>query len=248
MIDFKTLIDNLRMVFPSNVRLPIAVWYSNEPAGELVNVPHCIFGALPQMNSGETVTFSEQTIKCGGGKTYCGFRPLNPNIPKFVSGKERYKQTPEMVSEYVENLGLKIPQPRYLNFVRIDNLPEHTAIEGIFFIDVPDVISGLSSWAYFDSNSNDAVQALFGSGCTSLVALIEAENRRHGRSCFLGMMDLSVRKFLAPNELSFAIPYSRLEEMAETLSECALMQESSWSVLKERIARSACNCSQDADE
>ena len=38
-----------------------------------------------------------ETIGCGGGKFYTGFTEMPEHVPTFVSLKERYKQTPQMV-------------------------------------------------------------------------------------------------------------------------------------------------------
>lgn len=235
MINFSQLIKDLNEAFNGKVELPVALWYSDEPAGELADVPHCIFAALPKMLGGETVTFSEPTLKCGGGKTYCAYRPLNPNIPKFVSGKERYKDTPESVAKYVDSLEIKITDKPYLNFCRIDTLPENTEIEGVFFIAPPDIISGLSAWAFFDNNDPTAVQTLFASGCAATVTFITSENRRNGRSCFIGMMDISARKYLKPDQLSFAIPHSRLIEMAATIHQSCLFDAPAWQLIRGRL-------------
>ena len=38
----------------------------------------------------------------------------------FVSLKEKYKRTPEMVADYIQGLGMKRAEKPFLNFVRID--------------------------------------------------------------------------------------------------------------------------------
>ena len=46
-------------------------------------------------------------IGCGGGKLYTGFTDMPERVPGFVSLKEKYKKTPEMVVDYVQGLGMK---------------------------------------------------------------------------------------------------------------------------------------------
>lgn len=41
-------------------------------------------------------------------------------VPGFVSLKEKYKKTPEMVIEYVQSLEMERTEKPYLNFIRID--------------------------------------------------------------------------------------------------------------------------------
>lgn len=233
-MDFNTLISDIKEGFGEGVKLPIAVWYSDKPAGEMANVPHCIFAAIPRIESGDIVSFDENTVKCGGGKFYCRFREFHPNIPKFVSGKERYKQTPEMVQDYADSLGIVLVKDKYLNFARIDKIDYVPDIEGIFFLATPDVVSGLATWAFYDTNDPLAVQTLFASGCAAIVSFISVAKANDKDTCYIGMFDPSARKYIQPNELSFAIPSNRLEKMAETIRESALFAPA-WQTIKNRI-------------
>ena len=59
---------------------------------------------MKDVREGKTVTLSVDTIGCGGGKFYAGFTEMPERIPGFVSLKEKYKQTPEKVSEFLDEL------------------------------------------------------------------------------------------------------------------------------------------------
>ena len=52
---------------------------------------------MKQVRDGKTVSLSNETITCGGGKFYTGFTEMPERVPGFVSLKEKYKKTPEMV-------------------------------------------------------------------------------------------------------------------------------------------------------
>lgn len=229
-----TFIGELRRAFGENMKLPFAVWYSEKPAGEEVCMPHCMFEALPLIEEGKIITFSKEKLHCGGGRIYCGFNAYTPAIGKFVSGKEFYKQTPEMVDDFVGNMDIQISEKPYLNLARLDRLTGWNEIEGIVFMANPDFISGLNAWAWYDSNEPDAVSCLWSSGCSATICWLATENRQQGKRTFLGMFDLSVRKWVKADEMSFAIPMSRLEEMAETLPQCALFNSPAWQGVKER--------------
>lgn len=56
------------------------------------------------------------------------------------------------------------------------------------FLATPDMLSGLTTWASFDNNREDAVTALFGSGCSSVVTQVVIENKAGGRRTFLGFL------------------------------------------------------------
>lgn len=235
MATIDAFIANLRHAFGENMKLPFAVWYSDIPAGEEVAMPHCMFEALPLIEEGKIITFSKEKLHCGGGRIYCGFNPYTSAIGKFVSGKEFYKQTPEMVDEFVNAMSIRLSEKPYLNFARIDRLDSLEGIEGIVFMGNADIISGLNVWAWYDNNDREAVTCQWSSGCSAVVCWMTAENQHNGKRTFLGMFDLSVRKWVRSDEMSFAIPMSRLKEMTETLQKCALWNSPAWQGIRKRI-------------
>ena len=74
------------------------------------------------------------------------------HVPGFVSLKEKYKKTPEMVVDYVKGLEMERATKPYLNFVRIDKAESWDGVEGLLFYATPDMLSGLCGWAFFDNN------------------------------------------------------------------------------------------------
>jgi hypothetical protein len=156
-------------------------------------------------------------------------------VPGFVSLKEKYKKTPEMVVDYIRGLGMHRAEKPYLNFVRIDQAASFDDTEGVLFFATPDVLSGLCGWAFFDNNEPDAVVSLFGSGCSTVVSMTVVENARNGHRCFLGLFDPSVRPFVGRDELSFTIPFSRLVTMMDTIKECFLFDSHAWKKVKARM-------------
>lgn len=94
------------------------------------------------------MSLSAEIIACGGGKLYTGFTDMPERVPGFVSLTEKYKKTPQMVIDYVEDLGMKRAEQTYLNFVRIDKAESFDGFEGIMFYATPDMLSGLCGWAF----------------------------------------------------------------------------------------------------
>ncbi len=157
-------------------------------------------------------------------------------IPGFVSLKEKYKQTPEGVIEFLEDLQVPRAKMDYLNFTRMDNVESFDNLEGILFLTTPDMLSGLATWAFFDNNSQDAVTSLFGSGCCSVVTQVVIENARGGKRTFIGFFDPSVRPYFEPDILSFMIPMSRFKEMYDTMRSSCLFDTHAWGKVKARMA------------
>lgn len=121
--------------------LPIAIAYSNTPATEIKSVPRCMIGAISKVRGGESLTLCAENILCGGGGLYTAFKPMPERVPVFVSEVEHYKQSKEMVVEYIEGLGIEPAGKPYLNFVRVDKLDNWDDTEAVIFFAVPDILS-----------------------------------------------------------------------------------------------------------
>lgn len=230
----KEFISAYREAFGEVAPLPIAFGYSDSPSAEIKNITRCMIGAISKVRDGEPLTLCKENVKCGGGGLYTGFTPMPDRVPVFVSQGEHYKQTPEMVKGYIDSLEIRQTEKPYLNFVRLDNIECLQGVEGIIFFATPDVLSGLTSWAFYDNNAADAVSTQFGSGCSSIVSMAVKENRDGGRRCFLGMLDPSARLLIPKNELTFVIPTCRFKEMLDTMRDSALFQHA-FSAVRRRI-------------
>lgn len=195
-----------------------------------------LFKALRDIRDGEVISMSAETISCGGGKFYTGFAPMNNHIPTFVSSKEKYKETPEMVTQYIEDMNVQKTSNTYLHLARIDRLDSFEHIEGLLFFATPDVLSGLCTWASFDNNSPEAISTLFGSGCSTTITNTLNENKAGGRRTFLGFFDPSVRPYIEKDILSFSIPMSRFKEMYITMRNSCLYDTHAWNKIKNRIS------------
>ena len=230
---------NFRQAF-GPAELPLAFGYTDDPA-HLPAEPArgCFFQALKTARAGQPLTLDADVIKCGGGKLYTGFADPSPRIDEFVSLKEKYKQTPQLVHDFVQSIGMPRAEKPYLRFTPVDRLETFDGVEGLMFFATPDVLSGLVGWAVYDTNAPDAVSAPFGSGCSSMVAQTVAENRRNGHRCFLGLFDPSVRPAVEADVLGFSMPLSRFRVMSETMTACFLGGGPAWNKVRERIASAA---------
>ncbi|HEY4788927.1 MAG TPA: DUF169 domain-containing protein [Bacteroidales bacterium] len=233
-MDKNYFIENYRNAF-GNYELPIAIWYSEEPAVPTEKTTGCFIKYLKPAREGQIVSLSLETITCMGGKTYTGLSAPFPQIPKFVSEKELYKRTPELVSDFINDLNMPSKIGQFINFASIERIDNFENIEGLIFFATPDVLTGLVSWAMFDTNQVDAVSVPFGSGCSSTVSQVVVENKNNGNRVFIGFFDPSVRPQVEPNILSFAIPMSRFKKMYYTFNESCLSGSRAWSKVKERI-------------
>ena len=234
-MDIKEFLLNYRQAFGSKASLPLLFGYSDKPIANTEKIGGCFFKGLQAARDGQPVSLSADVIGCGGGKLYTGFSDIPERVPGFVSLKEKYKKTPEMVVDYVNGLGMNRAEKPYLNFIRIDKAESFEGIEGIFFYATPDMLSGLCGWAFFDINEPGAVVSRFGSGCSTVVSMTVVENARQGHRCFIGLLDPSVRPWVGKDELSFTIPFSRFTQMMETMKDCFLFDSHAWQKMKARL-------------
>ena len=236
-MNIATFLRNYKEAFGQDTPVPLLFFYSDAPLAETEKINGCFFKALHAVREGRPVSLNAEIIGCGGGKFYTGFSPMPEHVPGFVSGKERYKQTPEMVLDFIEQLEVKQTDRKYLNFIRIDQAESFDNMEGLLFFATPDMLSGLCSWTFYDNNAPGAVTTLFGSGCSNIISTTVQENRKNGNRTFLGLFDPSVRPHVGANELSFVIPRCRFSAMYETLRKCCLFDTHAWAKVKERIDR-----------
>lgn len=231
-------VENIQKAFGQEVQLPFAFWYSNEPvSGDLDKINGCFFKEFEKLVDGKPISLSADRIGCMGGKFYTGFSTMNERIPVFVSCKEKYKQSPELVLDFIEKADVQMTAMQYLNIVPVNLLESFDGVVGIFFLVNPDILSGLASWTFYDNNSDDAITAKFGSGCSSIFSEATLENSKNGKRTFLGLFDPSVRRYIDENILSFTIPMSRFREMYDTIKDSCLLDTHAWGRIRERICR-----------
>ncbi|MDL2265826.1 DUF169 domain-containing protein [Parabacteroides sp. OttesenSCG-928-G21] len=234
-MEISIFITNYREAFGEAVELPLVFWYSDEPVAETEKINGCFFKGLSAVRKGMPISLNAEIIGCGGGKFYTGFSEMPERVPNFVSLKEKYKNTPEMVFDFIADLGVMRATKKYLNFARIDTIDSFDQVEAVLFLATPDILSGLTTWTYFDNNAEDAVTAIFGSGCSAIVTQAINENRREGHRTFIGLFDPSARPYVEANILSFVIPMSRFKKMYHTMRDSSLFDTHAWNKIRERI-------------
>ena len=133
-MDIHTFIGNYREAFGQQAELPIVFWYSDQPEAPAEKVNGCFFKSMAQVRNGKIISLNAETIGCGGGKFYTGFTDMPEHVPGFVSLKEKYKKTPDMVVDFIQELQVPKAEKAYLHFARIDKIGSFDKAEGILFL------------------------------------------------------------------------------------------------------------------
>lgn len=139
-MEVQTFIENFRNAFGESVELPVVFWYSDLPAVTAEKMNGCFFKGFGKLRKGEAIVLSGETLGCMGGKFYTGFSEMNERIPNFVSLKEKYKKTPEMVTEFIKELNVPLAEKKYLNISPIDKTDSFENILGVVFFETRNVI------------------------------------------------------------------------------------------------------------
>ena len=73
-----------------------------------------------------------------------------------------------------------------------------------------------------------------GSGCASIISYPFYEAGSENPNCILGMFDVSARPCVSENQLTFAMPLQRFEQMVRNMDESFLITHS-WDLVEKRF-------------
>jgi hypothetical protein len=226
--------------------LPISFYYTDDPGrGTPAPPPHdheCLLAPLARVRHGEAVRFELATVGCGGGKRYLGFtQELRPEFEYFLScgipGKlegERYKQSPELVREFVQRAPRFHAPHRFIVFKRWDVLTPADTPEVVIFFAAADVLSGLFTLANYDQVTPYGVVAPFAAGCGSIVQYPYLERDTESPRATLGMFDVSARPYVPAGVLTFAVPMRKFACMMANMEE-SFLTTPSWQKVRQRL-------------
>ena len=205
----------------------------------------CVIPLFVAALNGRTAVLEKETVLCPGGQVGLCFGPYKLGyIEYFLStgkdGKfegEYRKRTPELVREFITNLPEITFPTRYVVMKPLDNVSSDEIAEMaiVVFVVNADQLSALATLANFDRPTNDNVATLFGSGCGSLVMQVLDQARAKTPKAVIGLTDITARKYLDKNQLSFSIPFKRFLEMEANVEESFLTKGKDWPELVERL-------------
>jgi len=248
-IKFKEDFIVLWKKFFGEAELPIAFYYTNEEGhAELVKpgtiALRCVIAALSLVRKGRALCFDAESIGCFGGQKCLGFREEEePDVEYFLScgipGKmegEHYKKTPEIAAEAVKlEPSFKAPA-RFIVFKRWDSLNESDEPDVVIFFACPDVLSGLFTLANFDETEPNVVFTPWGSGCESIVMYPFLEKDSVRPRAVIGLFDISARRYIPENTLSFSVSMLKFERMVRNMEE-SYLTTNSWKAVQKRMQR-----------
>jgi uncharacterized protein (DUF169 family) len=223
---------------------PVVVLWTDEKPADAIQCKEgkwaCVISFLVQAAKGKTVVFDERTVTCRGGKTGLGFGRYEPgSIEYFLStgekGEEgeRYWKTPELARSFIESLPeLKVPT-KYVVLKPLEQLEEGETPKAVVFLVNPDQLSALITLSNYDRPTGDNVVHYAGAGChsTVLFPILEADSNQP--KAIIGLTDISARKVIDKDILSFSVPYKRFLEL-ESNAEDSFLRTDEWKSIARR--------------
>jgi uncharacterized protein (DUF169 family) len=206
----------------------------------------CVLGVIWRARKKATAAyFQQERIGCLGGAFYLGFlKPqldfvvhyVSTGIPGVLEG-ECYLDSPEAVRRFFEYVDPRPAPGAFCVFKPLSHFTPEETPEVVIFFARAESICGLNQLATFVTNDFEAVQSPFGAGCANLVSWPLKYLAQGHLKAVLGGWDPSDRRFLKPDEITFAVPYEMFQRMVARWRESFLTRET-WAGVRKKIALS----------
>ena len=211
----------------------------------------CVAAMLVMVAKKRTAAFDRRTYGCVGGGVALGFGNTYEGFPivqllstgggvytdpgregKPVKG-EYYFKSPELACKFVDSLPMREVKAEYVVFKPLEQLEPHETPETVVFFVNPDQLTALVVLANYGRGHNMNVITPYGAGCQSILYGYAEADREEPRAV-IGMFDITVRRLVAPDILSFTIPWKLFLTMEADVSG-SFLEHDQWAKIKERI-------------
>ncbi len=203
----------------------------------------CIMGVVWRARKlGKPAYFDQARFGCLGGAFYLGFlkpqlefiaRYVSTGIPNVMEG-ESYLESPEVTRRFFETIDPRPAPEPFCVFKRLSQFTSQETPEVVIFFARGEVIGGLNQLATFVTNDFEAVMSPFGAGCSNIVTWPLKYLEQGLLKAVLGGWDPSDRRFLKPDEITFAVPWEMFVRMVQRYRDSFLMRPT-WALVRKKI-------------
>ena len=245
------LVDALGLKHP-----PIAILLTDtRPEGALQFKPGgmgCVAAMLLTAAGGRPVCFDRQTFGCPGGGAGLGFgncygrmgfpieRLLSTGgVDQLGNGRrydmgegERFHRSPEVTRRWLDEFPFRQIPTAYVVAKRFADTRPDEPIALVHWYVNPDQLAALVTLAGFERGTVETATAPWGAACQS-IAYAFAEAERPRPRGVIGLFDISKRRHVEREIMSFTAPYALHREMEAAVPDSFLGTEV-WQKLRER--------------
>ncbi|MFZ5449468.1 MAG: DUF169 domain-containing protein [Thermodesulfobacteriota bacterium] len=191
---------------------------------------------------GKPAFFHQARFGCLGGAFYLGFlKPqldfivhyVSTGIPNVLEG-ECYLDSPAAVRRFFETVDPRPAPAPFCVFKALSQFTPEETPEVVIFFARGEVIGGLNQLATFVTNDFEAVMSPFGAGCSNIVTWPLKYLEQGRLKAVLGGWDPSDRRFLKPDEITFAVPWEMFTRMIERYRD-SFLTKPTWALVRKKI-------------
>lgn len=183
---------------------------------------------------------------CMGGGFYSGLCGpyletnvyyVSTGIPGTPIEGEHYLPSVESMRAFIEDSTPPPATGKYCVTKPLEQFNDAALPLVVVFFARPEVLAGLFSLACYAAGSHEAVASPFGAGCSNIIAWPLIYQQRGLERAVIGGFDLSARKFMKTDELSFAMPLALYQKMLEAMEASALTRHT-WQGARKKVLKS----------
>ena len=190
---------------------------------------------------------SHEECGCMGGGFYSGvYSPylemnvlfVSTGVPGTPIEGEHYLPTPASMHAFMKDTAPPAATGKYCVIKPLEQFASNETPLVITFFARPEALNGLYSLACYATGSHLAVVSPFSAGCGSIIAWPLVYQQRGEERAVLGGFDLTARKFMKTDELTFSAPLPLYRKMLEIMENSALTRHT-WENVRKKVGKSA---------
>jgi uncharacterized protein (DUF169 family) len=199
-----------------------------------------------------TAFFDRNSFGCPGGGTGLGFGDRYGSFPidcllstgneemaaqmgrggSSMAKGERFYGNPDLARKWVDSLPMTEVPTEYVVFKPWEQVTEQDDPQLVVIFANADQLSALVVMADYNRGTNQSVTAPFGAACQSILFGYAEAKKEHPRGV-IGFFDISQRRIVDRETLTFTVPFRMFQEM-ESGVEGSFLQMHAWRKLQER--------------
>jgi hypothetical protein len=195
---------------------------------------------------GQSAWLSHEQCGCLGGGFFTGlYGPYLDFGVSFVSiGEpeshiegEHYLPSKESMRTFLDDISPPPATGHYCVLRPLKSFSSEKPPLTVTFFTRPEVLSGLYSLAMYATGDHNCVVTPFGPGCGEILAWPIVYQKRGQEKAVIGGFDISVRKFLNTDELTFSVTLNLYRKMLAVMEPSALTRHS-WALNRKKVLKS----------